>query len=457
MNVLILHGSTKSVPKRSITKAYIDFIKANFEEHTYDVFSIGNDIKRIESDEDYFYSIMDKISSADLIFWAVPVYSGLVPSSVKRFIELVYERDRREVFKGKYAGALVANASIFDNCAIAYLRAVSEDLGSLYIDSFSATIYPVITPPYKESLRFFLKGLFEHAAQGLPVMREYLPVKGKSPLYSPAEVADVKKSGEKRVAIVADFSDRESNIAKMVDSYIKLSPYEVELVNLNGHNYSQCIDCLSCSAEFVCALKDGFQDMFREKVLKADGVIFAGEIRDRFLSTAIKLFLDREFCYNHGLIHQGRLFGAIIAGPLAENGNIRKVLTSLVELRGGSMLDIISDELEDSASLTALIGRFAARMAEGIRCRAGKPFSFAGVGSQKIMRDMAYMARFPFKADYENFKTNLFKAFPQKKRAVIFKSIMLGLLAKIKGHKAVLEIYKEARNKAFRGLLLSDE
>lgn len=457
MKVVVLQGSTKSVPKRSVTKAYIDFIKQNFKEHSFEVFPIGYDIAKIEGNDEFFDSILEHIAASDLILWAVPVYSGLVPSSVKRFIELVVERKREDAFKGVYVGALVATASIFDDLAISYLRAVSEDLGCFYVDSFSATIYPLINEQYKAGLRFFFENLLSCSKEKRPVVKEFIKVERKTAIYRPEDILPVEKSSERKVVIIADYSNRESNLAKMIDNFRALSPFDVEIINLRELGYAQCVDCLKCASAFVCALEDGFQDMYKQKVLTADAVIFAGEIKDRFLSSLIKLFLDREFCYNHSLIHQGRLFGALVSGPLAENYIIRKVLSSIVELRGGVMIDFISDEPDDSKHLTTLIGSFAERIGQAIKNRVTKPLSFSGVGAQKIMRDMAYLSRFPFKGDYEHFKNNLFKHYPQRKKKLIFKATMLNVLAKFKGEDATLEMYKEARNAGFRGLLLSEE
>lgn len=457
MKVVILRGSTRVDDERATSGAYIDFLKCTYKEHTFEALAISKDINKIEKDETHFELIIEKIAAAELIIWLMPIYSALVPSQVKRFIELVYERKAEAAFSDKYIGGIYTSANVLDENGISYLKAVSEDLGGRYVDSFSATIFPIINEHYKKNLCFFLDNLFINAKDKLPVLKEYEQVKGVSKAYEPGEVKEVKKSRERKITIITDFADDNSNIAKMVDSYAKLSPYEVDVVNLNETNYSHCICCWGCCPEFVCGVKDGFQEMFNEKVLGADGVIIAGEIRDRYLSAKIKKFFDREFLYNHSLIHTGRLYGVLVSGSLRENNNIRQSINGILQLRGASVLDYVTDELNDSQSITSLIERLATRVAEGVKVKVTKPHTFPGVGSQKILRDMAYMARFPFRGDYKHFKNNLFKGFPQKRKKMLFIGNLLNFMAKFKGDAAMLESYKNKSCAGFRGLLLSEE
>lgn len=457
MKVVVLQGSNKLDNERATSTAYIDFFKANYKEHSFDVLPIGREIVKMEKDESLFNSIMEGIAQADLILWVVPVFSALVPSGVKRFVELISEKGKEDVFKDKYVGGLFTSANVLDDCAISYIRAISEDLSCRYIDTYSAVIYPVINEQYKKNMCYFMDNLLEVSKNALPVLKEFRPIESNGFVYNPGDIVTVKKSSDKKIIVIADISEDNSNIAKMVDTYIKYSPYEVEIFNLNDSNYSHCNGCLKCSQDFNCGFKDGFKEALDERVLTADAVIVAGKIKDRYLSSKIKIYFDREFTYNHTQIHKGRLFGFLISGPLSGDSNIRKALNGIVELRAGSTIDFVSDEIEDSESLTAIIKRLSERVTEGIEKRVFKPLTFSGVGAQRILRDLVYVARFPFKADFLDYKKNLFKSLPQKRKKIILKSTLLGLLAKIKGDEAVIDMYKSARISKIREQLLPEE
>lgn len=456
MKVLTLQGTPKLDTRLSITGLHIEFLENNYEEHSFENLNIGKDIVKTENDESHFNEMMVKIERADLLIWVTPVYTGMVPANVKRFIELISERGKEGLFRGKYTGAIVTSAGVMDDIVVSYLRVVSEDMGCRFVDSFCGTALPCIDTQYIKGLRFFMDNLLEACSRSLPVMREFNPISAVLQPYNPDSIGEVKKSRAKKIAIITDITDRESNLAKMVDSYVKLSPYEVEIVNLSDTYYHYCSCCLGCSGDFNCKVNDGFKEMLDKKIITADGVIIAGEIKERFLSARIKTYIDREFTYNHVQIHKGRLFGLLISGPLRDNSNIRKTMAGWIEMRGGSVIDIVSDEFESSETVTTLIGELAVKMAGAINKGVTRPLSFLGHGAQRMMRDLIYVVRFPFVGDYKFFKKHHFKGLPHKQKKATFLFTLLSLRAKFFGYEAALADYMEAGIKAVREQLIQE-
>lgn len=71
-----------------------------------------------------------------------------------------------------------------------------------------------------------------------------------------------------------------------------------ELMHLDDHLKAFLRDCRQCrSIEGYCTISDGFDALFREKFLLADGVIFATPIYWYGISGQLKTFFDRTFCY----------------------------------------------------------------------------------------------------------------------------------------------------------------
>ena len=86
MKIVALSGSPKG--NLSITLAYFKYLQKQFPEHSFSIINIGQKIKKIEKQQDYFLEIMKDIRSADGIIWVTPVYTLVVPYQLMKFIEL---------------------------------------------------------------------------------------------------------------------------------------------------------------------------------------------------------------------------------------------------------------------------------------------------------------------------------------------------------------------------------
>lgn len=100
------------------------------------------------------------VSSADAVLFATPVYYILVPSQLKRFIELAFTRNASGAFADKYAASLTTSIHFFDHAATAYLRAIAEDLGMHWAGSFMAKTDDLLTLKGQEDLVLFAEDFF---------------------------------------------------------------------------------------------------------------------------------------------------------------------------------------------------------------------------------------------------------------------------------------------------------
>jgi hypothetical protein len=195
-----------------------------------------------------------------------------------------------------------------------------------------------------------------------------------------------------------------------------------------------CLGCIRCGYDNRCVYegKDGFIDFFRETLEKADVLIFAGAMRDRYLSAAWKTFFDRSFFKNHTPSLVGKPIGWLISGPLSLVPNLRQIIEAYVELKQGSLAGIVTDEAGESSLTDRLIDGLAERLiAYGAAGYAG-PATFLGVGGRKIFRDDIYARlRFPFQADHRYYKKSGFYDFPHKDVKGRLTSAFLMLLTRI--------------------------
>jgi multimeric flavodoxin WrbA len=179
-----------------------------------------------------------------------------------------------------------------------------------------------------------------------------------------------------------------------------------------------CQGCLRCGLDNECLFegKDDFTAFFRDRVITADILFIAGDIRDRYLSARWKTFFDRSFFRGHAPSLTGKQVAWVVAGPLGQLPNLRQIMEAYVQIHGGNLLGIVSDEYRDSARIDALLDDLTVRgvawAADGYR----QPPSFLGEAAHKLFRDRIWSdLRFVFQADHRRYRETGFYDFPQRR------------------------------------------
>lgn len=121
--------------------------------------------------------------------------------------------------------------------------------------------------------------------------RVYEPVTVKVPTYRPAETGLVKKTGGFKILFLTDETPDDRNLGYMTDVLLRHLPNRVEFININDIRLSPCKNCLHCTYDGVCVIDDDMNFIYQNRILPADAIIYAGSIRDRYLSARWKLFL----------------------------------------------------------------------------------------------------------------------------------------------------------------------
>ena len=417
MKFSILSGSPKGA--QSVTMQYILYIKKKHPEHEYNIINVAQIIKRLEKDQDRFDEIIEMIKESDGVIWAFPVYVMLVCSQYKRFIELIFERKTEDVFKDKYTMVLSTSIHFYDHTAQNYLHAICDDLGMKYVGYFPADSWDLLYPKRRARWLLFSEKFFEAIEMKHPTTKNYHPLQFRDFVYQPGEIIHKKlDTKNKTILVLSEDTDASTNLGKMVNQFVKSISNGIELVNINDIDIKgPCIGCAKCGYNHECIYKDkdGFTEFWTNKVMKADILIFAGTIKDRYLSSRWKLIYDRAFFNNHTPTIIGKQLGYIISGPISQIPNLKEMLQAHVEYQDSNFLNSITDEFGESEDIDALLYNFAKQAIDLSVANYIGPRTFLGEAAMKMFRDDVYgRNRFVFLADHEYYKTHgVYDTFPQ--------------------------------------------
>lgn len=414
MNITVLNGSPKG--DLSVTMQYVRFIEKKFERHSFNYINISQRIGKIENDEILFNEIISEIDKSDLVIWSVPLYVCLVPSQYKRFIELIWEKGAEDKFSGKYAAVITTSIHFFDNTAHNYMRGICEDLGMKFAGSFSPDMYDIMQEEGRDKLLTFAENIFKTAELKAATTKAFIKPDYNMKRYIPGAKGSAADVSGKRVLILSDRKYSDDNVASMIGRMKNCFSVNAEVLSLSDVDIKGgCLGCCECGFDYRCVYtgKDEFIDFYNGKLKKADIIIFAGEIRDRYLSAKWKQMFDRGFFNTHTPTLKGKQFGLLLSGPLTAIPNLREILNAYFQWQGANLVDIVTDEYE-SADIDSLIDTLAKNLVADADKGYVAPPTFLGVGGMKIFRDDIWgRLRFVFQADHKYYEENGIYDFPQ--------------------------------------------
>ena len=327
MKITVLNGSPKG--DLSATMQYVHFIQKKFPQHDLKIFNIAQQIKKIEKDEKAFQEIIDEVKSSQAVLWAFPLYVFLVSSQYKRFIELISEKGVKEAFQNRYTAVLTTSIHFFDHTAHNYMHAICDDLDMKYVGAFSADMYDLLKEKEREKLILFAGNFLEAIENRMLTSKSFGPLTHRKFDYIPGNSEKKIDDKGKKIVILTDSEGDQTSLARMIDRFKRSFSDPVEMINLyNLDIKGGCLGCIRCGHENICIYqdKDGFVEFYNSKLKTADVLIFAGTIKDRYLSSKWKQFFDRGFFNTHTPSLIGKQIGLIISGPLSQIPNLRQIL-----------------------------------------------------------------------------------------------------------------------------------
>lgn len=450
MKVTIISGSPKG--EKSVTLQYLLYIQKHNPQHTYETFHVGQSIKSIEKNKDRFYEIINSVKTSDAVFWITPIFYFLIPSQLKRFIELIYENNAEDSFKDKYAAAVSTSIRFFDTTAHNYLHAVCDDLKMKYVNFNSLDMWDIFAGSKRKQLNLFAENFFSIVEKKEPVSIHYKPLSTENiRSYTPGQVKSKVDNSGKKIVVLTDGYDRNTNLGKMIARFSDSFTNPVEVVDINKLDMKGgCLSCVRCGYDNHCVYTDGFTDFWKTTMKSADVIIFAGNIKDRYLSARFKMVFDRSFFMNHTPFLTGKQMGFIISGPLSQIANLNYLFSAYVESQMSNFLDFITDENEDSSEIDRLIDSTAAHSVIYSNQGYIRPHTFYKEGGMKIFRDDVYgRLRFTCQADHRWYRDNgIYDTFPQRNKFVNKMNRKFMFLTRFKSIRE--KVYKEINNEMLR-------
>jgi len=413
MKICVLNGSPKG--SDSVTMQYVHFLELAFPVHTFIIEHVGQRIHSLETQEAEFDRVVASITSSDAVLFATPVYYMLVPSQMKRFIEKVFSRNAKSAFTGKYAASITTSIHFFDHTANAYLHAIAEDLGMSFTGSFSAKMEDLLSVPVQEQLFRFGEDFFTGASRKSCIQERYPQIHFPTVLYSPVPAPVPFECTGIKVVILTDAVSG-SNLERMVTRAAACFGKSASVLSVQDAGMKGgCLGCCRCAFDNTCVYADGFCAFWNEQVLMADILIFAGTVKDRYLSADFKQVIDRSFFLGHVPRMTGKQFGYLIEGPLSQLATLNEVLTAYPAVQGANLTGIVTDEGGDSAVIDHRIDTLAERCIRLSESGYMAPPMFPAIAGHKLFRDEIWgEMRAIFKADHRHYLKTGFYDFPQK-------------------------------------------
>ncbi|MFO7568416.1 MAG: NAD(P)H-dependent oxidoreductase [Smithellaceae bacterium] len=446
MRIVVLNGSPKG--DQSVTLQYVRYAARKFPDHSFEIFHVAQTIRQIEKDEKASGRILDAVKKADAVLWSFPLYFLLVCAQYKRFIELIFERGWESVFAGKYTATLSTSIHFFDHTAHNYLHSICDDLGMKYLGAYSPAMYDLMKKPERTRWLGFVAQFLDAVSRQAPYARVYPSLAGQAFSYTPAVVPAGVETAGKKILIMQDGQTPSGNIDAMVRALAANFRGQVEGVHLTDIDIKGgCLGCCKCGLDNTCEYdgKDGYVNFYNEKIKKADVVIFAGALFDRYLSSRWKTYFDRSFFNTHMPTLVGKQIAFLISGPLGQIPNLRQILTAYAEFQESNLAGIVTDESGDASLIDSLLTELASAVVRPALQGYTPPMTFLGTGGRKIFRDEVYgPLRFVFQSDHRYYKQHGLYDFPQKNHKARRINALMMLLTKIPPvRKKFLKILKE--------------
>jgi len=453
MKVLVISGSPKG--KYSITYQSAEYLKKHFNQDEFEFIHVGNKVRKY-SESSAIEECIEQMVKSDLIIFAYPVYTFLVPYQLARFINSLKKSKKAKLLKDKFATQISTSKYFYDTTAHRYIDENYVDLGLKSLTGLAADMDDLLTTEGRNQLKsFYLNVRFEMEND---IYNRSFSVKNKSHAFIyEGKAREVKKKEVYDTVIVTDCSSENKSLRNMINSFISAYKYEIREVNIAEFKFAGgCLGCFDCATDGSCIYKDGFENMLRNEVQNADATILAASIVDHSLGPVFKCYDDRQFCNGHRVLTKGKAVGYILDGHISSERNLQDVIEARSEVGHMYLVGIATSESESNDEITKDIENLAKATAFCLENKLVRPQNFYGVGGMKIFRDLIYVMRGLMKEDHAFYKKHDIYNFPHKQLGMIIKMKLVGMLMSVPAirrksrgmmNKIIIKPYKKAINK----------
>ena len=418
MKVLVINGSPKG--KNSITYQTVRFLQKKFPKDVFEVIHAGTQIRLLEQD---MSQVREAVERAEMILFAYPVYTFIAPSQLHRFIALMKEAEIDCL--GKFATQITTSKHFYDVTAHRYIEDNCNDMGMSILRGFSADMSDLLSKKGQlEVITYwnYVRHIIEQEKYPEKKKRDMSPIREKNRRY--------------HIVIVTDCKEENERLRRMIIDFRKALPYASHVVNLQDFSFQGgCLGCFHCAADGNCIYKDGFEELLRNKIQRADSIVYAFTIQDHSMGPLFKTYDDRQFCNGHRSVTMGKPTAYLIDGEFSKEENLQLILEGRSQVGGNYLAGIATNEGVGADSP----GRLADKLAYALVHRMKVNENFYGVGGKKIFRDLVYEMQGMMQADHKFYQNNRLYDFPQKKLGTLLLMKLVGLLLKHPKSRALMQ------------------
>ena len=424
MRVLVLNGSPTG--EDSITLFTVKYMEKKCPNVTFETLHVGQRIRQYERD---FAEAGERLAAADLILFAYPVYTFLVPAQLHRFVELM--KGSGVDLSGKFATQITTSKHFYDVTAHRFIEDNCGDMGLRCLRGLSADMEDLRTEQGRREAETFFRfvlwqmehGYAEPSPRGTSA--PFLPI-----MPAPAEAVTAERKPGTVVIVTDRDEDGEDALGAMIDRFRTRLPYETRVVNLRTFPFAGgCLGCFHCAADGTCVHKDGFDRYLRKNIQTGAAIVYAYTVRDHAMGYRFKLYDDRQFCNGHRTVTMGKPVGYLVDGPLSREPNLQMLMEARSQVGGNYLAGIATDETAPEREIDQL----AETLAYAVENDYQQPKNFFGVGGLKIFRDLIYQMQGLMRADHKFYREHgFYDDFPQRHRGRIGAMYLVGALMKNK-------------------------
>ncbi|MEG1875686.1 MAG: NAD(P)H-dependent oxidoreductase [Angelakisella sp.] len=417
MKILVLNGSPKGA--MSITLQTVRYLAQCFPTDSFETLHVGRDIKKYERD---FAPALTALNNADLILFAYPVYTFLVPYQLHRFLELL--KASGADLQGKLSAQISTSKHFYHITAHRFIAENCGDMGLAYLGGLSADMDDLLTEKGRLQATDFWERLHFCAANDLVQPPCNPSIHAPREPYKPVLSSVAKKDGYTAV-ILTDSLDPDGSIAAMIEDFTRAFPYQTKVVALAEFPFKGgCLGCFHCASNGTCVYSDGFDAFLRREIQSADAIIYAFAIRDHSMGATFKLYDDRQFCNGHRTVTMGKPVGYLMIGDYFGESNLQTVVNGRSEVGQNFLAGVVSDKGDRAQAIQNLV----LSLSYALLHKTVQPQNFYGVGGAKIFRDLIFTMRGLMREDHRFYKAHGFYDFPQKQWGTILKMQVVGAL-----------------------------
>lgn len=432
MRVLVFNGSPKG--NLSVTLHSVLFLQNKYNEEQFEIINVGVKIKQFEKD---FSSIINSIQQADLILFAYPVYTFLVPYQLHRFFELLkkYCKENSLDLSDKFSTQISTSKHFYDTTAHQFIEDNCQDLNLKVLKGFSADMVDLLNIKGQNQLNSYWEWIqFQVKNQFCLPHRNRLTHEARPKevnLNTDKTFNESEKLDHKKIVIISDFEDQDHVLKQMIQYFQFRVPYKTNIINLREFPFkSGCLGCFKCASSGVCVIPDQFDLFLNNEILNSDAIINAFSIKDHSMGSFFKLYEDRQFCNGHRTVSMGMPIGYLISGPYSQEFNLQTIIEARAQVGQQILTGIATDEISQNDPQTILrnIDQLSKQLEYALEHKIRIPQNFYGVGGLKIFRDLIYETQGLMKEDYKFYKANGFFDFPHKNWKAIWLMKFLGFI-----------------------------